>query len=101
MFEGVLMNKTEQLAEFFKILGEPTRLNILNSLIEEERSVSQIADTLSMTSSAISHQLKLLKLHRLVKSRKDGKEVYYSLDDHHVFDILNLGSTHLSEAHHD
>lgn len=95
------MNKTEQLAEFFKILGEPTRLNILNSLIEEERSVSQIADTLSMTSSAISHQLKLLKLHRLVKSRKDGKEVYYSLDDHHVFDILNLGSTHLSEAHHD
>lgn len=95
------MSGLEQLADFFKVLGDNTRLRILDSLLEQSRSVGDIARSLNMSDSAISHQLKLLKLNRLVKSNKEGKEVFYSLDDKHIFDILNLGSEHLKETHYD
>lgn len=92
------MSTINHLADFFKVLGDPTRLNILNTLLEDERSVGEIARLLEMTDSAISHQLKILKTHRLVKYSKRGKEVFYSLDDKHVFDILHLGDVHIKET---
>lgn len=98
MFEGGLMDTNNYLAEFFKVLGDPTRLNILNTLFEQEKSVGVIAKELNMSDSAISHQLKILKTHRLIKNQKRGKEVYYSLDDKHVFDILHLGDIHIKEG---
>lgn len=95
------MSTINHLADFFKVLGDPTRLNILNTLLEDERSVGEIARLLEMTDSAISHQLKILKTHRLVKYSKRGKEVFYSLDDKHVFDILHLGDVHIKETSYD
>ena len=89
------------LADFFKVLGDTTRLNILQVLMESEMSVTKIAEQLDMTVSAISHQLRVLKDNRLVKGVKDGKEVIYSLDDHHIHSILEMGLTHLSEVRYD
>ena len=90
----------DNLAELFKVLGDSTRLNILKVLMEDSRNVTQIAEKLDMSVSAISHQLRVLKTHRLVKGIKDGKEVIYSLDDHHVHGILEMGQIHLDEVHH-
>lgn len=86
------------LAEFFKVFGDPTRIKILSSLAEGEMCVCDIAYLLGMTQSAISHQLRTLKQARLVKNRKDGKVVYYSLDDEHVKEIINQGLVHISEG---
>ena len=85
------------LAELFKIFGDSTRINILNALTISEMCVCDIAAALNMTQSAISHQLRVLKQSKLVKYRKDGKVVYYSLDDQHVSDILEQGLIHLDE----
>lgn len=85
------------LADFFKVFGDPTRIKILTALTEAELCVCDIAYLLNMTQSAISHQLRVLKQARLVKNRKDGKVVYYSLDDEHVKQIIRLGTVHLSE----
>jgi len=85
------------LAELFKIFGDSTRINILNALTISEMCVCDIAAALNMTQSAISHQLRVLKQGKLVKYRKDGKVVYYSLDDQHVSGILNQGLIHLDE----
>lgn len=86
------------LAEFFKVFGDPTRIKILSSLAEGEMCVCDIAYLLGMTQSAISHQLRTLKQARLVKNRKDGKVVYYSLDDEHVKEIIDQGLVHISEG---
>lgn len=85
------------LAELFKVFGDTTRIKILWALDESEMCVCDIAALLNMTQSAISHQLRVLKQARLVKNRKDGKIVYYSLDDLHVKQIFNQGLTHISE----
>ena len=85
------------LAELFKIFGDSTRVRILFLLLEEEHCVADIAEELSMNQSAISHQLKILKSAKLIKSRRDGKQIYYSLADAHVHDILNLGLDHINE----
>ena len=85
------------LADFYKVFGDPTRIKILTALTEAELCVCDIAFLLNMTQSAISHQLRVLKQARLVKNRKDGKVVYYSLDDEHVKQIITLGKVHLSE----
>lgn len=86
------------LAEFFKVFGDPTRIKILSSLAEGEMCVCDIAYLLGMTQSAISHQLRTLKQARLVKNRKDGKVVYYTLDDEHVKEIIDQGLVHISEG---
>lgn len=86
------------LAELFKVFGDVTRIKILSLLLLEERSVGEIADGLGMTQSAISHQLNLLRRSKLVKSRRDGKSIYYSLDDDHVSAILSCGMEHISEG---
>jgi ArsR family transcriptional regulator len=86
-----------ELADLFKIFGDKTRINILSALFEEEMCVCDIAYLLNMTQSAISHQLRVLKQARLVKNRKDGKVVFYSLDDEHVKGIIDQGLIHVIE----
>ena len=89
--------KLGELAELFKTFGDVTRIRILYALFEEEICVCDLANLLGMTQSAISHQLKLLKQARLVKSRRDGKTVYYSLADDHVSTLLRQGMEHVNE----
>ena len=86
------------LAEFFKVFGDSTRMKIICALLEEELCVGDIAQITNSTVSAISHQLRLLKQSKLVKYRKDGKEVYYSLDDEHVREIFKKGREHIEEV---
>jgi transcriptional repressor smtB len=85
------------LGDFFKILGDSIRIKILSALFQSEMCVCDIAALLGMTQSAISHQLRVLKQGRLVKHRKEGKVVYYSLDDDHIKHIVDQGLTHISE----
>ena len=85
------------LADLFKVLGDSTRIKILCTLFEAEMCVCDIAGVLGMTQSAISHQLRVLKQARLVKFKRNGKVVYYSLDDEHVKRIFDQGLIHISE----
>ncbi|MCF0136270.1 MAG: helix-turn-helix transcriptional regulator [Lachnospiraceae bacterium] len=85
------------LAELFKIFGDSTRIRILFVLFESEVCVCDLAEALHMTQSAISHQLAILKHSRLVKARRDGKQVFYSLADEHVRTIIAQGLDHVSE----
>ena len=85
------------LAELFKVFGDSTRIKILWALDEAEMCVCDIAVLLNMTQSAISHQLRVLKQARLVKYRKDGKIVFYSLEDEHIKQIFEQGLTHINE----
>lgn len=91
--EDVLYN----LADLFKIFGDPTRIRILYALSAQELCVCDIADALEMTQSAISHQLRILKQVHLVKGRREGKTIYYSLADSHVQTILAQGLDHVTE----
>ena len=94
------VNETElyDLAELFKIFGDSTRIRILFSLFNnDEVSVGELAESLNMTVSAISHQLRILKHSKLVKSRRDGKLSLYSLDDEHVRNIIGCGMEHIEE----
>ena len=85
------------LAELFKIFGDSTRIKILYELSKSEMNVSDIALTLNMNQSAISHQLRVLKNSKLVKNRREGKAIYYSLADDHVETIINQGMEHILE----
>ena len=85
------------LAELYKVFGDSTRIKILYVLYESELCVCDIAKLLKMTISAISHQLKILKQANLVKSRKSGRTVFYSLSDNHVSTIITQGMEHISE----
>ena len=86
-----------ELADLFKVFGDSTRIKVLYLLFENEMCVHDIAQILNMTQSAISHQLRILKQNRLVKFRKEGKNVLYSLADEHVFTILRQGMEHVEE----
>ncbi len=85
------------LAELFKVFGDFTRVRILMALFEEEVCVCDLAEALNMTQSAISHQLKVLRQAHLVKNRRDGKSVLYSLADEHVRTIIGQGREHVEE----
>ena len=85
------------LSELFKVFGDSTRIRILFVLFEAEVCVCDLAKTLNMTQSAISHQLKILKQNKLVKSRRDGKSIFYSLSDDHVATIISMGLEHIEE----
>ena len=87
-----------QLVETFKILGDATRLKILCVLAQQEMCVCDIAETLAMGQSAISHQLRVLRSARLVKYRREGKAAWYSLDDDHVVDLMKRGLEHVSHT---
>jgi DNA-binding transcriptional ArsR family regulator len=85
------------LADLFKIFGDTTRLRILFTLFDDERSVSEIAQILNMTQSAVSHQLAVLRTSKLVGSRRDGKQIFYFLADEHVHTIVAVGREHIEE----
>lgn len=85
------------LAELFKVFGDSTRIRILFVLFEAEVCVCDLAETLNMTQSAVSHQLRILKQNKLVKSRREGKSVFYSLADSHVRTIIDQGREHIEE----
>ena len=86
----------ESLSKLFKVFGDPTRIKILWALNVHDLCVFDICEVLGMTKSAVSHQLGTLKEAKLVKSRREGKEVYYSLDDEHVKEIFETGIVHVS-----
>ena len=85
------------LADLFRIFGDTTRIRILYSLFDGELCVGDISTILGMSQSSVSHQLRILKDSKLVKFRRDGKSIFYSLDDDHVHSILDLGMEHLEE----
>ncbi|MBR4812400.1 MAG: winged helix-turn-helix transcriptional regulator [Lachnospiraceae bacterium] len=90
-----------QMTEFFKVIGDDTRLRILASLRGRELCVSDIANVVDMSKSAVSHQLRVLSSADLVKGRRKGKNVYYSLDDEHVEEIFNDAMEHVTHRHGD
>ena len=85
------------LAELFQVFGDSTRIKILYALIESELCVGDLAGLLKASTSAISHQLKILKDAKLVRFRREGKNIYYTLDDDHVRNILSMGMEHIEE----
>ena len=85
------------LSNFFSVLGDFTRIKILNVISKEELCVYDITSLMNITQSAVSHQLKILKEAKLVKARRQGKEIFYSLADEHVITIINQGIEHLGE----
>ncbi|MCI8796212.1 MAG: helix-turn-helix transcriptional regulator [Dorea sp.] len=86
-----------ELADFYKVFADSTRVKILCVLLESEMCVCDLAEVLDMTQSAISHQLRVLKQMKLVKNRRDGKTVYYSLADGHIQAIISQGMEHITE----
>lgn len=86
-----------EVSELFKVFGDPTRSRIICALNIEEMCVCDLAALLNMTHSAVSHQLRLLKVSRIVKSRKEGRVVYYSLDDAHIGEIFAMAFDHVME----
>ncbi|WP_315116812.1 metalloregulator ArsR/SmtB family transcription factor [uncultured Clostridium sp.] len=94
--KNMLDNETfTRLSDLFKVLGDYTRIKIIYALFKKELCVCDIAEVLGMSQSSISHQLRILKSARLVKFRREGKTVFYSLDDEHIGEIFNAGLTHV------
>jgi ArsR family transcriptional regulator, lead/cadmium/zinc/bismuth-responsive transcriptional repressor len=91
-------NKAQRMADFFGLLADANRLRILSLLAIEERCVGDLAIALEMSDSAVSHQLKTLRALRLVISRKQGRHVFYQIQDHHVFDLYHTVADHLDES---
>jgi ArsR family transcriptional regulator, lead/cadmium/zinc/bismuth-responsive transcriptional repressor len=87
----------ERLAETFRVLGDPTRVRIVDALAGGELCVCDIASLIGMSESAVSHQLRMLRAMRLVRTRRAGRLIYYSLDDHHIVELLKQGLTHVQE----
>lgn len=85
------------LADFFKTFGDTTRVKILYALMEQDLCVAALAEAIGATQSAVSHQLRTLKQSRLVRAKREGKNVVYSLSDDHVHSILDQGMTHICE----
>ena len=90
-------DRIQDLVDFYKVFGDATRIKILYALLQSEACVCAIADGVGMTQSAVSHQLRTLKQLKLVKNRREGKTVYYSLADSHIQMILNNGMEHIRE----
>ena len=87
------------IAEVFKVFGDTTRMKIISALLESELCVGDISEITNSTQSAISHQLRVLKQAKLVKFRKEGKTVYYSLDDEHISEMYELAKKHIEESY--
>jgi ArsR family transcriptional regulator len=87
----------EALADTFRVLGDPTRVRILDALASGELCVCDIASLIGISESAVSHQLRLLRGMRLVRPRRAGRQVYYAVDDHHILGLLNQAMTHVEE----
>ncbi|WP_428770105.1 metalloregulator ArsR/SmtB family transcription factor [Treponema sp. HNW] len=89
--------KLYDLADLFRIFGDTTRIKILYTLRNRELCVNDLAQSLNMTQSAVSHQLKILRQSKLVRNRREGKSLFYSLNDHHVVTIIDQGMEHICE----
>lgn len=87
----------EALAETFRILGDPTRVRIVDALAERELCVHEIAERVEISESAVSHQLRLMRTMRIVRGRREGRCVYYTLDDQHVLSLFQQGLRHVTE----
>ncbi len=85
------------LAETFKLLGDPTRVRIVDALADGRRCVHEISDLIGISESAVSHQLRLMRTQRIVRGRREGRCVYYTLDDQHVLDLFQQALRHVSE----
>ena len=90
--------KAIQLAELFSALSDASRVRIISLLIEGEMSVSALADELKMTESAVSHQLRGLRQMRIVRARKEGRQVFYTLEDEHVLKLYSMGLDHVEHG---
>ena len=88
----------ETLAETFRVLGDPTRVRILDALSTGEQCVCEIAAFVGISESAVSHQLRLLRGMRLVRPRRAGRQVFYAIDDHHILELLRQALTHVEEG---
>lgn len=88
----------EALADTFRILGDPTRIRIVDALAQAELCVHELSDKVGISESAISHQLRLMRTMRIVRGRREGRCVYYSLDDQHILDLFQQGLRHVSEV---
>ena len=99
MAETIREEEAYDLADLFKIFGDSTRIRILFVLFDRELCVNDLAGALNITQSAISHQLRILKQNKLVKSRRSGKSVFYALADEHVRMIIAAGQEHIEEDH--
>ena len=95
--KGVSEEELLDLADLFKMFADSTRIKILYDLFDGEKNVSEICEDIEMNQSAVSHQLRALKNGKLVKSRREGKAIYYSLDDEHVKTIIAMGKEHIEE----
>ena len=95
LYAGLRESDLYILTEFFKVLGNPARIRILLLLMEQDANVSDLAERLGMTQSAVSHQLNLLKSNKMVRRRRDGKMIFYTLVDEHVQMILEKGTEHI------
>ena len=97
MLRGMSENELLELADLFKMFSDSTRIKILYDLFEGEKNVTEICEDIEMNQSAVSHQLKALKTAKLVRSRREGKSIKYSLDDDHVKTIIAMGKEHIEE----
>ena len=97
MIRGLGEEELLELADLFKMFADSTRIKILYDLFDGEKNVTEICEDIDMNQSAVSHQLKALRVAKLVKSRREGKSVVYSLDDDHVKTIIAMGKEHIEE----
>jgi DNA-binding transcriptional ArsR family regulator len=88
----------QSLADTFRVLGDPTRVRILDALRDGELCVNDLATRIGLSESAVSHQLRLLRTMRLVRVRRDGRLAFYAVDDHHILELLEQASTHVQEG---
>mgnify|MGYP001220049205 FL=1 len=88
----------QSVADIFRVLGDPTRVKILDALGDGERCVHELAAGIGMTESAVSHQLRVLRASRLVRVRREGRLAYYAVDDHHILELLKQVGTHVQEG---
>ena len=95
--EVMRASDVETIAETFRMLGDPTRVRILDALGEGELCVGDIARVVGLSESAVSHQLRLLRTLRLVRARREGRQAYYAVDDHHILELLHQARTHVAE----
>jgi DNA-binding transcriptional ArsR family regulator len=88
----------EALADTFRILGDPTRIRIVDALARGQLCVHEISDRIGISESAVSHQLRLMRTMRIVRGRREGRCVYYTLDDQHILDLFQQGLRHVGEV---
>ena len=93
--QNISLDTLFELSEFFKFFGDTTRIRIIHLLLSGEMSVSAIAEKLNLEQSVVSHQLRILRTANLVKPTRDGRKIYYALDDEHIGEIFNTGLAHI------